>query len=68
MRYFASPILTSLEGVHDADLADEDALAPPGAIIVIGVVSLLAVVTLRRDLGGASGTDTASPSPRAGRW
>ena len=30
------------------------------AIIVIGVVSLLAVVTLRRDLAGASGTDTAS--------
>jgi hypothetical protein len=30
MRYFASPILTSFEGVHDADLADEDALAPPG--------------------------------------
>jgi hypothetical protein len=30
------------------------------AIIVIGVVSLLAVVTLRRDLAGASGTDTAA--------
>ena len=29
------------------------------AIIVIGVVSLLAVVTLRRDLAGAPGTDTA---------
>ncbi|HEY2957655.1 MAG TPA: DUF4386 domain-containing protein [Actinomycetota bacterium] len=30
------------------------------AVIVIGVVSLLAVVTLRRDLAGAPGTDTAS--------
>ena len=30
------------------------------AIIVIGVVSLLAVVTLRQDLAGAPGTDTAS--------
>jgi hypothetical protein len=30
------------------------------AIIVIGVVSLLAVVTLRRDLAGAPGTDPAS--------
>jgi hypothetical protein len=30
------------------------------AIILIGVVSLLAVVTLRRDLAGAPGTDTAS--------
>jgi Domain of unknown function (DUF4386) len=28
------------------------------AIIVIGVVSLLAVVTLRQELAGASGTDT----------
>jgi hypothetical protein len=30
------------------------------AIILIGVVSLLAVVTLRRDLAGAPGTDAAS--------
>jgi hypothetical protein len=30
------------------------------AIILIGVVSLLAVVTLRQDLAGAPGTDTAS--------
>jgi Domain of unknown function (DUF4386) len=30
------------------------------AIIVIGVISLLAVVTLRQDLAGAPGTDTAS--------
>ena len=30
------------------------------AIILIGVVSLLAVVTLRQELAGASGTDTAS--------
>jgi hypothetical protein len=30
------------------------------AVIVIGVVSLLAVVTLRRELAGAPGTDTAS--------
>ena len=30
------------------------------AIILIGVVSLLAVVTLRRDLAGAPGTDLAS--------
>jgi hypothetical protein len=30
------------------------------AIIMFGVVSLLAVVTLRQDLAGASGTDTAS--------
>jgi hypothetical protein len=30
------------------------------AIILIGVVSLLAVVTLRRDLAGAPGTDPAS--------
>jgi hypothetical protein len=30
------------------------------AIIVIGVVSLLAVVTLRQDLAGAPGTDTTS--------
>jgi len=30
------------------------------AVIVIGVVSLLAVVTLRQDLAGATGTDTAS--------
>jgi hypothetical protein len=30
------------------------------AIIVIGLVSLLAVVTLRQDLAGAPGTDTAS--------
>jgi Domain of unknown function (DUF4386) len=41
------------------------------AIIVIGVVSLLAVVTLRRDLAGASGTDTAGslrwPTQRHGR-
>jgi hypothetical protein len=46
------------------------------AIIVIGVVSLLAVVTLRQDLAGAPGTDPASlittgPGPRAcfsDRW
>jgi uncharacterized protein DUF4386 len=30
------------------------------AIILVGVVSLLAVVTLRRDLAGAPGTDPAS--------
>lgn len=30
------------------------------AIILIGVVSLLAVITLRQELAGASGTDTAS--------
>jgi Domain of unknown function (DUF4386) len=30
------------------------------AVIMIGVVSLLAVVTLRQDLAGAPGTDTAS--------
>jgi hypothetical protein len=30
------------------------------AIIVIGLVSLLAVVTLRQDLAGAPGTDSAS--------
>lgn len=30
------------------------------AIIVIGVVSLLAVVTLRQDLAGAAGTDPAT--------
>ena len=30
------------------------------AIIVVGVVSLLAVVTLRRDLAGAPSTDTAA--------
>jgi hypothetical protein len=31
------------------------------AVILIGVVSLLAVVTLRRDLAGAPGADAASP-------
>jgi hypothetical protein len=30
MRYVASPLLTFLEGVHDASLADEDAPAAPG--------------------------------------
>jgi hypothetical protein len=30
------------------------------AVIMIGVVCLLAVVTLRQDIGGTSGTDTAS--------
>jgi hypothetical protein len=30
------------------------------AVIMIGVVSLLAVVTLRQDMAGAAGTDTAS--------
>ncbi len=30
------------------------------AVIVIGVVSLLAIVTLRQDVGGATGTDAAS--------
>jgi hypothetical protein len=38
------------------------------AIILIGVVSLLAVVTLRRDLAGAPGRTRPRSSPRAGRW
>jgi hypothetical protein len=38
------------------------------AIIVIGVVSLLAVVTLRQDLAGAPERTRPPSSPRAGRW
>jgi hypothetical protein len=38
------------------------------SIIVVGIVSLLSVVTLRKDFAGATGADDASLVPPASRW
>ena len=37
-------------------------------IIVVGLISLLSVVTLRQKYAGVSGADSASLSSAAGRW
>jgi hypothetical protein len=44
------------------------ALAGLTYLIAVGIVSLLAVVTLRQDLAGAAGTDNASLILSGARW